>query len=230
MSTEIIVHKPTKLLIEKNDKNELTRGRIEHATLAWVKLQEGELAFGSETEKDYSVTTIVTEQTAKDFKSVFPKNNFRAIPTAEFEGKFRIPAPYPEQSDQYTIKLKASTTYSTDIPALNATAGQLVPYEQKSRPKLFEFRDGKPVDITMEIAPANGSKGVVAFKVTTNKYGTFPTLTGVALTELIEYQAKASFEDEFGNEAETKRLNPVSTPELNAPTPHEDANSEADWF
>jgi len=230
MSTEISVNKPTRLLVEKNEKGEMTKGRIEEVTLAYVKLQEGELAFGSDSERDYAVTAVVTEATAKDFKSVFVKNGFRTIPTEEFEGKMRMKAPYPEQKDQYCIKLKSNTAYSADIPNSSITAGMPVPYESPSRPKLFEIVNGKPVDITMTTKVANGSKGVVAFKVSINKFGTFPLLSGVMVTDLIEYADGNNFAADFGDTATTTTRKALPAPEANSPQANDSANSEADWF
>lgn len=232
----ILPAKPTRLLIEKNEKGDLIKGRIEDTVLCYIKMQDGELAYGSQTERDYAVTAVVTEETSKNFKSVFPKNGVRALPNDQFTKSFRIDPPYPNQQEQYVIKFKSSTTYSNDIPSMNVTAGDLVPYEAQSRPKLFEVIDGKPVDVTMTSRAANGSQGVVAFRITQNKFGTFPTLSGVAITALVEAQQRASFESDFGALTDTAGRSALPAPsqsddeDTNEPQPHEAAASEADWF
>jgi hypothetical protein len=240
MSNQVAVPaKPTRLLIEKNAQGVMTKGRIEEATLAYVRLQDGELSFGSETERNYAVQMVVTKETARNFKSVFSKNGYREMPNEQFTKTFKIDPPYPEQEDQYVLKLKSNTTFNNDIPERNIKAGDLVPYEAASRPKLYEIVEGKPVDITMTVRPANGSKGVVAFRIAENKFGTFPSLTGVVVTDLIESQQRASMESDFGITADTPSTNRKALPapaqnnnepEDNEPQSHDSAQSENDWF
>lgn len=204
MSTEVrIPAKPTKLLVEKNDNDELTKGRLEDVTLLYVRLQEGELAYGSETERNLSVQMAVTKETAKNWKSVFPKNGYKEVSNEQFTKSFKIDPPYPEQEDQYVLRLKSHTTYQSDSPEREIKAGDLIPYESPTRPKLYEIVDGKPVDITMTTQPANGSKGVVAFRATNNKFGVFPILSGVVVTDLIEAQQRSNFASDFGITADT---------------------------
>lgn len=204
MSNQLITPaKPTKLLVEKNEQGALTKGRVEDATLLYVRLQDGELAYGSETDRNLSIQLAVTKETARNWKSVFPKNGYREVTNEQFTKSFKIDPPYPEQEDQYVLKLKSNMTYQNDNPERDIKAGELVPYESPSRPKLYEIVDGKPVDVTMSVQPANGSKGIVAFRATTNKFGTFPVLSGVVVTDLLEAQQRASMESDFGITADT---------------------------
>ncbi len=222
MSTTVsIPPKPTRLLVEKNVQGELTKGRVEDATLLYVRLKDGELAFGSETERNLSIQLAVTKETARNWKSVFPKNGYREITNDQFTKSFKIDPPYPEQEDQYVLKLKSHMTFQNDQPERDIKAGDLVPYESPSRPKLYEIVDGKAVDITMTTQPANGSTGIVAFRATVNKFGTFPVLTGVVVTNLVEAQQRASLESDYGITAETP-----STQRLITSTPHSDDNSD----
>lgn len=189
---------PTKLLVEKNAKDELVKGRVEGATLLYVNLQEGELAFGSETDRNLSVQVAVTKETARNWQSVFPKNGCRTVPNEQFVKSFKTDPPYPEEEEQHVLKLKSKATYQQDNPERDIVAGELVPYDSPYRPKLYEIVDGKPVDVTKTVVPGNGSKGTVAFRATTNKYGTFPVLSGVLLTDLIESQQRGGIESDFG--------------------------------
>lgn len=201
--------KPTRLLVEKNTKDEISKGRIEDATLLYVQLQEGELAFGSETDRDFTVQVAVTEDTAKNWKTTFPKNGYREVPNDTFAKAYKTDPPYPEEENQHVVKLKSRATYREDEPERNIQSGDLVPYDSQSRPKLYEVKDGKPVDITETTQPANGSKGVVAFRSVNNKFGSFPVLSGVLVTELKEEERQANLASDFGiteNTPSTNRL------------------------
>lgn len=208
MSNELTTPaKPTKLLIEKNAKDEITKGRIEDATLLYVQLQDGELALNSETDINLTVQVAVTEDTAKNWKATFPKNGCREVPNEDFARSYKTAPPYPHEEKQHVLKLKSRGTYQQDDPERNIKAGDLVPYETPTRPKLYEVRDGKPVDITKEVQPANGSRGVVAFRTTNNKFGSFPILSGVLVTDLIESQKQADLASDFGITESTPSTN-----------------------
>ena len=203
--------KPTKLIIEKNSKDEITKGRIEEATLLYTNLQEGNLAFGSDTERNLITQMAVTKETARNWRATFPKNSYKEVTNEQFVKSFKIDPPYPEQEDQYVLKLSAPAAYKRDSIEHGTKAGDLIPYDSLTRPKLFEVRDGKPVDITQTVRVANGSKGVVAFRTTKHEtYGTFPVLSGILVTELIEQQQRDNMVSNFGEVADTKHLGTVA--------------------
>lgn len=253
MSTNLITPaKPTKLIIEKNAEDKITKGRVEDVTLLYTNLQEGNLMFGSETERSLDTQFAVTKDTARNWRTTFPKNGYREVTNEQFVKSFKIDPPYPEQEDQYIIKLGAPTKFKSDlsIPPSPSNegggeykAGDLVPYEMNSRPKLFEVRDGKPVDITQTVRVANGSKGVVAFRTVSHPtYGTFPRLSGIIVTELIEQAQRDNMISNFGDVSDTKRLGTVagsvtnddsvdmdSVPQLQAPALQEMPKDD-DWF
>lgn len=217
MSNELTTPaKPTKLLIEKNDKDEVIKGRIEDATLLYVRLQDGELALNSETDINLTVQVAVTEDTAKNWKATFPKNGFREVPNETFARTYKTDPPYPGESMQHVLRLKSRGTYQQDDLEREIKAGDIIPYDNPTRPKLYEVRDGKPVDVTMDIQPANGSRGTVAFRTSSNKYGTFPILSGVLVTELIESQRQTNIASDFGITEDTP-----STHRLSSDTPND---------
>ena len=208
MSNEITKPaKPTKLLIEKNANGELTKGRIEDGTLLYVQLQDGELALNSETDINLTVQVAVTEETAKNWKATFPKNGCREVPNEDFAKSYKTEPPYPQEEKQHVLKLKSRGTYQQDDPERDIKVGDLVPYESPTRPKLYEVREGKAVDVTKDIQPANGSRGIVAFRTTNNKFGTFPVLSGVLVTDLIEAQQQADIASDFGITEDTPTTN-----------------------
>ena len=140
------------------------------------------------------------------------------------------------RSFRYIAKLKSRGTYQQDDPERDIRAGDVVPYDSPSRPKLYEVVDGKPVDITQTTQPANGSRGVVAFRATNNKFGTFPVLSGVLVTELIEAERQANLASDFGitdNTPSTNRL-PSNAPggeDNHAPEQENDSHDfDTDWM
>ena len=186
----------SKLVINEAVKGK-QKGKLEDVTLAYIKLQEGSLKYGSKTEKEYVVDAIVDKATAKEFKKQFPKNGYKEIETSEFEAKYKIAPPFPNEDEQYVIKLKADAELAGDVSGL--VKGDPIPYEWASRAKLFVPVEGGVEDVTMSVLAANGSKGTVAFNITTNSFGTFPQLTGVLVTDLIEYEGAGGNTSDFGN-------------------------------
>lgn len=172
------------------------KGKILDATFAYIKLQSGDYKFQSKTEKEYSLDIVVDKATAKEFKKAFPKNGYKEVDTSDFEKKFKIPAPFPEQEEQYVIKLRADTVLSADVGELKA--GDVIPYEWHSRPKMYFPAEGGVEDVTMTHLASNGSKGDVSFNVMSNSYGQFPQLTGVLVKEFIPYESSGGASSDFG--------------------------------
>lgn len=226
---------PTRLLVEKDAKDELVKGRIENATLLYVQMQEGELALNSDTDRNITVQLAVTEDTAKNWKATFPKNGYREVNNEDFVGKYKTEPPYPEEEKQHVLKLKSNATYRQEDLERDIQVGDVVPYDNRGRPKLYEVVDGKPSDITMDVQPANGSKGIVAFRATTNKFGTFPMLSGVLVTELVEAEHRAGIASDFGitdDTPATQRLTP-GTPKDSGDVEQENSSpidDDDDWM
>lgn len=177
-----------KLIIDNSNPKKAT-GKIEGVVFAYTKLQSGDYKYQSTTEKEYSVDLIVDKATAKAYKKAFPKNSAKEVDTEEFENKYKIAPPYPKEDEQYVIKMKADAHVSVDIDKAGLKEGDEVPYEWSSRPKVFIPVDGGVKDVTLTTLVGNGSKGVVAFNINTNSYGTFPKLTGMLVEELVEYES-----------------------------------------
>lgn len=184
----------SKLIINEDN----TKGKIEGVVFCYAKLQDGSFKYQSKTEKEYVVDCVVDKTTAKAFKKAFPKNGYKEVETSEFEEIFKIPPVYPEEDEQYIIKLKANANLKADVPKAGLVAGDIVPYEWANRTKAFVPVEGGVKDITMEVLVGNGSKGVAAFNINENSFGVFPQLTGILVTDLIEYEQKG-MQSAFGN-------------------------------
>lgn len=180
-----------------NDDN--TKAQIKDVTFCYVKMQEGGLKYGSQTEKEYTVDCVVDKATARAFKKAFPKNSCKEIDTQEFKQKFKIDPPFPDKEDQYVIKVKTNAQIKVDMPSQNLVTGDLVPYEWGSRPKVFVPTNGGVKDITMTTLVANGSRGTVAIRITENSYGRFPQLSGILVIDLIEYESSGGSGSDFGD-------------------------------
>jgi hypothetical protein len=200
-------------------------GKITDVVFAYVKLQSGATKYQSK-DLEYTIDVIVDKATAKDFKKRWPKNSVKDFDNLEFKEKFKIDPPFPSQEEQFVIKLKAAAQLKAAAPAANLIAGDMIPYEWNSRPKVFVPVEGGVEDVTLNVLVANGSKGDVAFNVTSNDFGTFPQLTGILVKELIEYEAQGGNSSVFGNvvggfKSDTSNVKQV-------PTPQEEGVSEQD--
>lgn len=173
-------------------------GKIEDVVFCYTKLQSGALKYQSK-DLEYTVDVVVDKATAKQFKKDYPKNSVKDFDNAEFKEKFKIDPPFPSQDEQFVIKLKAAAQLKADAAAANLKAGDLIPYEWNSRPKVFVPVEGGVKDVTLTVLLANGSKGDVAFSVNTNDFGTFPQLTGILVKDLIEYEAQTGNSSAFGS-------------------------------
>ncbi len=222
----------SKLSTEVNGKK--TTGKLEDVVFCYTKIQSGSLKYQSK-ELEYSVDIVVDKATSKEFKKAYPKNSCKEFDNADFKEKFKIDPPFPNQEEQFVIKLKAAAQLKADAPAANLVAGDTIPYEWNSRPKVFVPVEGGVEDITLTVLVANGSKGDAAFTVNSNDFGTFPQLSGILVKDLIEYEASGGNTSAFGNvvggyKSDTSNIKQVSTPEPKTTTKSETTTTEADPF
>lgn len=175
-----------------------TTGKVE-GTFLYVKLQTGTYKYQSKN-KEYTIDLVVDKATSKDFKKNFPKNRCKEYDNEEFVQKFKIDPPYPKQDEQFVIKIAADAYLKADSPKSGLNEGDDIPYSWSTRPKAFvPVEDGKVKDITLTTLVGNGSKGVVAFSVTKNDFGTFPQLAGILINELVEYEGGSETSCVFGS-------------------------------
>ena len=173
------------------------KGRINNVIFCYVKMQQGAFKYQSKTEYEFTVDCVVDKKVAKAYKKMFPKNSCKEIDTEEFEDRFKVAPPFPDADEQFVIKLKADANLKADVAKAGLRKGDSIPYEWNTRPKVFVPVEGGVKDVTMEVLVSNGSKGDVTFKILENSYGTFSQLSGILVTDLIEYEQKESASD-FG--------------------------------
>jgi hypothetical protein len=162
---------------------------IENVTFLYTKIQKPVLKYGSTTDTEWTVDCVVSKADSKKWKKEFPKNKVKEYDNAEFTEKFGIAVPFPDQDEQFVIKVKK-----------DCVKGDWVTPE-KYRPRVVEaVKGGENVDITFTKLVSNGSKGKVSYTVREVKDEQFPQLSAILVEELIEYvsSGSAAAGDEFG--------------------------------
>lgn len=140
-----------------------------------------------EHEKEYSLSVVVDKATAKAWKKQFPQNKVREIDTPEFESKMKFAAPFPDQDEQFVLRLSVDSHFTRDTE--KNKVGDLIPYHYTVRPKVYTRTDKGVVDITLESdTVGNGSKGELMFVTNENSYGEFPYLRSILVTDKVEYE------------------------------------------
>ena len=166
---------------------------------AYAKVQEPSLKYQSETEKEFSIDVIVDKATAKAFGKQFPKQKGKVVDTSDFKEIYKIDPPFPDQDEQYILKLKKPAQFN------DKATGNMKAIPEIYWPKIVVKKNGKAVPLARDILIANGSMGKVSYEVNENSYGIFAKLKNILVEELIEYKkADASGADDFGLELDTE--------------------------
>ena len=173
-------------------------GTINNCVFGYVKIQQADFKYGSNTDKEYTVDCTVSKADAKAWNKAFPKQKAKEIDNEDYTKIFKIDPPFADQDEQYVIKLKKPAQFKKD--------GEVHPIPDQYRPRVFEKGDdGKLVDITKDKLVANGSKGVASYEENTNDYGTFARLKAIRVDDLVEYK-KASGGQSFDELGEVGSL------------------------
>ena len=159
---------------------------------AYAKIQEPAFKYQSTTEKEFSIDIIVDKETAKAFGKQFPKQKGKQVDNDDFEEIYKMPPPFPDQDEQYVLKLKRPALYKDGKPL-----------PESYWPKVMQKKGGKAVQIPREVLVGNGSTGKVSYDVNENDYGTFAKLKNILVEDLKEYnKTGGSGADDFGLELE----------------------------
>lgn len=162
---------------------------INNVIFTYVKVQQADFKYGSNTEKEYSVDCVVDKATAKQWNKEFQKQKAKEVDRADFERIYKI-APPTDADEFYVIKLKKAAQYKDGTPIPDAV-----------RPRVFvPGSNGKLQDVTKDILVANGSTGIVSYDVRENDFGKFASLKAIRVDNLIEYKKAggAANYDELG--------------------------------
>ena len=78
---------------------------LNNVTFAYVKIAAPVNKYQS-SDTEFTVDCIVSKAEAKAWNKNFPKQKAKEVDNAEFTEKFKMDLPFPEQDEQYVIKLK----------------------------------------------------------------------------------------------------------------------------
>lgn len=179
--------------------SQTTQSNTIAGVFAYAKVQEPSLKYQSDTEKEFSIDVIVDKATAKAFGKQFPKQKGKVIDTSDFKEIYKIDPPFPDQDEQYILKLKKPAQFN------DKATGSMKAIPEIYWPKIVVKKNGKAVPLARDVLIANGSMGKVSYEVNENSYGTFAKLKNILVEDLIEYKkADASGADDFGLELDTE--------------------------
>lgn len=154
---------------------------LNNVTFCYMKLQNPVAKYQS-TDKEFTVDCVINKAEAKQWSKTYSKQKPKVIDNEEFEGIFKIKPPFPEQEEQYIVKLKRPAQYKD---------GKALPEEY--HPKvLVKQANGKLKNVAKTVLVANGSVGCVEFEEISNDYGVFAKLRNVRVDSLIEYKSAAT--------------------------------------
>ena len=152
---------------------------INNVTFLYTKIQSPVPAF-NKVDSEFSVDCVISKADAKALNKEYPKQKSKEYDNDEFKEKFGIEPPFPNQEEQFVLKLKKSHT----------KGGKVTP--EKYFPRVFVATPEGNVDKTYEILVSNGSKGKASYRVKeTDTYGNFIELQSILVEDLIEYVSKA---------------------------------------
>lgn len=197
---------------------------INNVTFLYTKIRKPVFKYGSTTDSEWSVDCVISKAEAKKWKKAFPKNKVKEFDNDEFVEKFKVDVPFPDQDEQYIIKVMK-----------DCVKGEWVTPE-KYRPRVIVQENGKNVDKTFDILVANGSKGSVSYNLREVKGEQFPQLSAILVTNLIEYISNSMPSgSEFGAEikavpAGNDNVPVVKQDDKNDSKPSKASAQEADIF
>ncbi len=135
---------------------------------------------------EWKTNAVVDKKSAKEWNKRFAKQKAKEMDNEEFVAKYKCDVPFPDQEEQYIIKLSQNTH--------NAEGKEM------HQPKVYQdIGNNNVVDITKKKLVGNGSKGKAAYGVVENKFGTFAKLNSICIFDLVEYGGNAN---PFGNVVE----------------------------
>lgn len=188
-------------------KKKPTIERLENVFMMYVKLQKPQNKYQS-TDTEYCLNAVLNEDLADEFAEKFPKASVKKIKTSDFEGKYKFSPPFPEDRNQFVIKMGVRAQFK------DRETGEMVdlPYHFDTRPKVYELVDGTAVDITLDKQVGNGSVGHIQYAVTSNSFGTFCYPRALLITDLVEYQSKTGGSDNPFSDMGLQTVNATPTP------------------
>lgn len=145
-------------------------------TLVFVQVDTPKVCFDTDKGQEWKASIVVTEDDADNWNDAYPKQKAKEIKTSEFEGVYKVEAPFPDQRKQYIITLRKNTKLGNGNP---------VPPQYT--PKVFQQKGNTLVEITTSVLVANGSEGQISIDHYEGPMGPVARLKNVKVDTLIEY-------------------------------------------
>jgi hypothetical protein len=168
---------------------------------------------------EFSIEIAVSKAEARTWDKTFKKQPAKVMDNQDFVKIFGMDLPFPDQEDQYIIKLKRPADYEEKNKETNEKTGRVLPIPEKYRPRLLLLTDPvtrKCKDITYEnYGLGRGSIVTAQYEERdSGKFGTTSRLMNVRVDNLIKYEFGNSF-DELGSVDELAE-NPYADAEPNS--------------
>lgn len=190
-------------------------------TLVYIQIQEPVKAFvkpGFPAKPDeFKASVVLTDEDYVDAFEAYAKSldtlaSLKKVKTAEFQDKYKIPAPEGAGKNVWVLTFRKSTELGK--------TGKPVP--EMYRPKVFQKMGDKFVDITRSKLVGNGSKGVISVdRFDRSNGGSSLYLKNVLVTDLVEYNKPEGTEYEPGSEFEdgSTKVESMAKPTATSPQP-----------
>lgn len=148
--------------------------KLENVYFYYTNIAQPRKKYQSQIEKEFGTTIAISKAEAKEFKKLKLNKNIKEVDTAEFEGIYKVPAPYPDQEEQYLITVTKSATYKDGNPVPEWT-----------HPQTYLMIEGSRVrnDATLI---GNGSRGDIRLELKEGINGTSVKLHSILVHDLIE--------------------------------------------
>lgn len=200
-------------------------------TVLYSALKAPKLKYESQTRREFTIEVAVDKATARAWDKTFKKQAAKVFDNKDFVETFGIDLPYPDQDEQFVVKIKRPADYEEKDKATNTPTGRILPVPEKWRPRVLHLVDPttrKCVDITYkEFGVGRGSKATVQYEERdSGKFGTTARLMNVRIDELIKYETGNSF-DELGQVDELAE-NPYENSREDAPAASTNSDGHPD--
>lgn len=171
-------------------------------TVLYNALKVPRYKYESQTRKEFSVEIAVDKATARAWDKQFKKQSSKVMDNEDFVKAFAIDLPFPDQDEQFIIKLRRPADYEEKDKETQVKTGRILAIPDKYRPRILQLVDPatrKCKDITFEnFGVGRGSKVLVQYEERdSGSYGTTARLLNVRVDELVKYEFGNSF-DELG--------------------------------
>lgn len=169
-------------------ENTETSGKIKDVYFAYVKIKKPVKKYQSD-QTEFCTSVVVDKTTAKALKKLFTKISLKEIDNEDFEHAYKFPPPFKDQDEQFVFTLRADSHYKDGNPK---------EYQFNTRPKVYAPNGDKVEDITLTTNVGNGSFGDLAFLIKKRDTGTFSSLLGILVKDLVELENQKEGFTPFG--------------------------------